>query len=76
MVPLMQAGSGWGYPAGHRYGERVQVVSEPEACDPWMYRHAPTLTRPRWGREPSAPDGFRWWKLVQGGDTLLGAGGE
>ena len=54
----------------------AQVVSELEARAPWVYRPASTLTRPRWGREPLEPGGFRWWKQVQGGDTLLGAGGE
>lgn len=35
---------------------------------------APTLARPRWGREPAVPDGVRWREWVQGCDTPLVAG--
>ncbi len=34
-------------------------------------QHAPTLTRPRWGREPPVPDDSRCRTLVQGCDVPL-----
>jgi len=37
-------------------------------------RHAPTLTRPRWGRELPVPDDSRWRKLVPACDTPLDEG--
>jgi|GEM_PF-3772354 CheY-like chemotaxis protein len=65
--------------AGERAGgacaqSGCQAVSAPEAHARRAYRLAPTLARPRWGRELPVPDGDRWREWVQGGDTPLVAG--
>ena len=44
----------------------VSGGSAPEACAPRVDRHAPTLTRPCWGRELLRPDSARYRALVQG----------
>ncbi|GIV92069.1 MAG: hypothetical protein KatS3mg056_0778 [Chloroflexus sp.] len=55
------------YYAGSRHD--CGLRSAPEACAPRADRNAPTLTRPRWGREPPGQDDSRCYTLVQG--TIL-----
>ncbi|GIV92013.1 MAG: hypothetical protein KatS3mg056_0722 [Chloroflexus sp.] len=65
----------WGAPRRRALlgdGRLVQVVSEPEARAPSASRHAPTLTRPRWGREPAVSE---WLSLSRAGSSGERPGG-
>ncbi len=56
--------AGSGIPAGVRDRDEVRLFVG--FCDTrFDVRHAPTLPRPRWGRESPLSDGFRCCKLVQ-----------
>jgi hypothetical protein len=74
-LSLSQAGSSGERAGGARSqgnGRLVQVASTPEARAPSAARHAPTLTRPRWGREPA---GAEWLSLSRAGSSGEHPGG-